>query len=206
MGASGAGKTTLLDVLANRKTSGVVGGTKRVNGHEISPFSFARISGFSEQEDLHMPTTTVREALAFSATLRLEADVTPAQREAHVEEVLRMLELLPLANRLVGTLAPGELKRLTLVRRRIHACVVVVPCGCGAACMREGAECAGLSAVGSLLLLECTSCHLRPENLRSLPPAPSFTHARGHPSPFLCPFALLAGRGARQRPLHHLRR
>jgi ABC-type multidrug transport system ATPase subunit len=129
MGASGAGKTTLLDVLANRKTSGVVGGTKRVNGHAITPFSFARISGFSEQEDLHMPTTTVREALAFSATLRLEADVTPAQRDAHVEEVLRMLELSPLANRLVGTLAPGELKRLTLVRQ--HACAVVLLCGVG---------------------------------------------------------------------------
>ena len=33
MGVTGAGKTTLLDVLAGRKTGGVIEGTVRLNGH-----------------------------------------------------------------------------------------------------------------------------------------------------------------------------
>ena len=33
MGASGAGKTTLLDVIAQRKTQGIIEGEIRLNGH-----------------------------------------------------------------------------------------------------------------------------------------------------------------------------
>lgn len=114
MGASGAGKTTLLDVLADRKSSGKIGGTKRVNGYDMTPLSFARISAYAEQFDEHVDTTTVMEALRFSARLRLEADVPHAQRETFVAGVADALELTDIANRSIASLAPGELKRLSL--------------------------------------------------------------------------------------------
>lgn len=62
MGESGAGKTTLLNVLAQRVTMGVVTGDMLVNGKPL-PGSFQRQTGYCQQQDVHLPTTTVREAL-----------------------------------------------------------------------------------------------------------------------------------------------
>ena len=107
MGASGAGKTTLLDVLANRKTTGAVGGAKVVNGAALTPASFARVSGYAEQEDVHIPNQTVAEALAFSAALRLPASVPAHRRDAFVEEVLGLLELSAIADCQVGAPSGG---------------------------------------------------------------------------------------------------
>ncbi|KAJ0744423.1 putative ABC transporter, P-loop containing nucleoside triphosphate hydrolase [Helianthus annuus] len=59
MGVSGAGKTTLLDVLAGRKTSGVVEGEIRIGGYPKVQDTFARISGYCEQTDVHSPQITV---------------------------------------------------------------------------------------------------------------------------------------------------
>jgi ABC-type multidrug transport system ATPase subunit len=114
MGASGAGKTTLMDVLAFRKTTGKVGGKICLNGEPATAASFSRLAGFAEQEDIHIDYSTVREAIAFSASMRLPASVGAAQREAFVDEVVRLLELEPLAGRRTGSLAQGESKRLTI--------------------------------------------------------------------------------------------
>lgn len=48
MGASGAGKTTLLDVLADRKSIGVVSGDILMNGKKIDK-DFQRGCGYAEQ-------------------------------------------------------------------------------------------------------------------------------------------------------------
>ena len=40
-----------------------------------------------EQADIHMPLTTVREAIQFSAYMRLAAEITDNQRDAFIEEV-----------------------------------------------------------------------------------------------------------------------
>ena len=45
---------------------------------------------------------TVKEALTFSARLRLEESVTNAQVKAYVEEVIGIVELHPIQNKLVG--------------------------------------------------------------------------------------------------------
>jgi energy-coupling factor transporter ATP-binding protein EcfA2 len=53
---------------------------------------------------------TVREAIEFSATLRLPRTVEEAARAAFVDEILAMLELAPLAGRMIGALgATGAL-------------------------------------------------------------------------------------------------
>ncbi|KAF2609140.1 hypothetical protein F2Q68_00044859 [Brassica cretica] len=62
MGVSGAGKTTLLDVLAGRKTSGYIEGDIRISGFPKVQETFARVSGYCEQTDIHSPNITVEES------------------------------------------------------------------------------------------------------------------------------------------------
>jgi ABC-type multidrug transport system ATPase subunit/ABC-type multidrug transport system permease subunit len=114
MGASGAGKTTLMDVLASRKTMGSIGGTVRLNGAAVTGAAFSRIACYVEQDDLLWPHDTVEETLVFSAALRLPAAVAPPARGAYVASLLDVLELRPLAGRIVSSLSPGERKRLSI--------------------------------------------------------------------------------------------
>ena len=81
MGISGAGKTTLMDVLAGRKTGGHIEGTINISGYPKKQETFARISGYCEQNDIHSPNLTVYESLLYSAWLRLPAEVDSKTRK-----------------------------------------------------------------------------------------------------------------------------
>jgi ABC-type multidrug transport system ATPase subunit len=81
MGVSGAGKTTLLDVLAGRKNCGYLEGSITVSGYPKRQETFARVSGYCEQIDIHSPLVTVYESLLYSAWLRLPTEVDPKTRE-----------------------------------------------------------------------------------------------------------------------------
>jgi ABC-type multidrug transport system ATPase subunit len=105
MGVSGAGKTTLLDVLAQRTTMGVITGDMFVNGKPLDP-AFQRSTGYVQQQDLHLETSTVREALQFSAMLRQPKTVSKQEKHDYVEEVIKMLNMSDFAEAVVGV--PGE--------------------------------------------------------------------------------------------------
>ncbi|KAL4787431.1 ABC-2 type transporter-domain-containing protein [Aspergillus varians] len=117
MGVSGAGKTTLLDVLATRVTMGVVSGEMLVDGRPRDQ-AFQRKTGYVQQQDLHLHTTTVREALRFSALLRQPASTPRQEKLDYVEEVIKLLGMEAYAGAVVGV--PGEglnveqRKRLTI--------------------------------------------------------------------------------------------
>ncbi|KAL3427777.1 ABC transporter cdr4 [Phlyctema vagabunda] len=117
MGVSGAGKTTLLDVLASRVTMGVVSGNTYVDGRPCDS-GFQRKTGYVQQQDIHLATSTVREALNFSAILRQPHHVPMKERIAYVDEVIALLEMESYADAVVGV--PGEglnveqRKRLTI--------------------------------------------------------------------------------------------
>ena len=64
--------------------------------------------------DVHDLTTTVREALRFSAYLRQPASVPKEQKDAYVEEVIELLELQDLTEALVFSLSSEARKRLTI--------------------------------------------------------------------------------------------
>lgn len=117
MGASGAGKTTLLDVLASRVTMGVVTGDMLVNGSQREN-SFQRKTGYVQQQDVHLETSTVREALNFSALLRQPSHLTKAEKLAYVDEVIKILEMEHYADAVVGISGEGlnveQRKRLTI--------------------------------------------------------------------------------------------
>ncbi|KAH9868944.1 hypothetical protein J1614_008021 [Plenodomus biglobosus] len=105
MGVSGAGKTTLLDVLAERTTMGVITGSMFVNGAPLDS-AFQRSTGYVQQQDLHLETSTVREALRFSAVLRQPKHVSRQEKYNYVEEVIKMLNMSDFSNAVVGV--PGE--------------------------------------------------------------------------------------------------
>ncbi|CAA6672703.1 unnamed protein product [Spirodela intermedia] len=102
MGVSGAGKTTLLDVLAGRKTGGYVEGSIRISGFPKKQETFARISGYCEQNDIHSPHVTVYESLLYSAWLRLAPEVDSTTRKMFIEEVMELVELTFLKGAIVG--------------------------------------------------------------------------------------------------------
>lgn len=106
-GVSGAGKTTLLDVLATRVTMGVVTGEMLVDGRPLD-VSFQRKTGYVQQQDLHLLTSTVREALRFSALLRQPKHVSKQEKYEYVEEVLKLLEMDGYGDAVVGVPGEGE--------------------------------------------------------------------------------------------------
>ncbi|KAK8936083.1 Pleiotropic drug resistance protein 3 [Platanthera zijinensis] len=119
MGVSGAGKTTLMDVLSGRKTGGYIDGSILINGYPKKQETFARISGYCEQNDIHSPNLTVYESLVYSAWLRLPTEVNPGTRKMFIEEVMELVELIPLREALVGLpgingLSTEQRKRLTI--------------------------------------------------------------------------------------------
>ena len=76
-----------------------------INGHPRDG-SFQRKTGYVQQQDLHLATSTVREALRFSALLR-QPDTTPkTEKLAYVEEVIKILEMEEYSDAIVGV--PGE--------------------------------------------------------------------------------------------------
>lgn len=75
MGVSGAGKTTLMDVLSGRKTGGIIEGDIFIGGYPKVQETFARISGYCEQIDIHSPHVTIEESIIYSAWLRLAPEI-----------------------------------------------------------------------------------------------------------------------------------
>ncbi|XP_068652846.1 ABC transporter G family member 39-like [Aristolochia californica] len=124
MGVSGAGKTTLMDVLAGRKTGGYIEGSITISGYPKRQETFARVSGYCEQNDIHSPNLTVYESLLFSAWLRLPPEVDDEKREMFVSEVMDLVELHNLKDALVGV--PGVSGLSTEQRKRLTIAVELV--------------------------------------------------------------------------------
>ncbi|KAI9153725.1 hypothetical protein LWI28_015571 [Acer negundo] len=81
--------------------------------------TFALVSGYCEQNDIHSPYVTVYESLLYSVWLRLSSDIDSKARKVFVEEVMELIELEPLRDALVGLpgvegLSTEQWKRLTI--------------------------------------------------------------------------------------------
>lgn len=92
-------------MLANRVTMGVVGGEVSVDGVPRGN-SFQRKIGYVQQQDIHLSTSTVREALRFSALLRQPSTVSRKEKLEYVESMIELLEMGEYADAVVGV--PGE--------------------------------------------------------------------------------------------------
>jgi hypothetical protein len=67
--------------------AGHISGYIRLNGHPCHTATYARLSGYVEQSDIHSERATVHEALMFSAALRMPSSVPRKVRLAFVGEV-----------------------------------------------------------------------------------------------------------------------
>jgi len=123
MGSSGSGKTTALKMLSFRNDQpGEMNGTLKVNGQELQGAEhglFSRKVAFVMQDDLVMETQTPREAIAFSAALRLPIAVGRAERKDLVDSIIAVLRLERCADTLIGNSASGgisggERKRVSI--------------------------------------------------------------------------------------------
>ncbi|HEX5329966.1 ABC transporter ATP-binding protein [Sulfuricurvum sp.] len=116
-GPSGAGKTTLMRMISGLETpnSGVI----EVDG-EVWFDSERRINlppqkrsiGFVFQDYALFPTMSVRENLLFAAET--------AEQKQGVDELIAMVELENLANRLPSTLSGGQKQRVALARALVR--------------------------------------------------------------------------------------
>ena len=73
MGASGAGKSTLLNTFLFRYSEGLdISGTRIADGEVVTPTNLTSVSAYVQQEDLFIPSLSVREHLVFQSRVRMD--------------------------------------------------------------------------------------------------------------------------------------
>lgn len=118
IGSSGSGKTSVLNTLSKR----AVGGRLRTTGDITynGSFQISSIrSAYVMQQDVLLPTLTVRETLRYAAELRLPPPTTTEERETVVQNVILELGLKECADTRVGNnvhkgCSGGEKRRTSL--------------------------------------------------------------------------------------------
>jgi ABC-type multidrug transport system ATPase subunit len=124
LGPSGSGKSSLLNVLSGRSSSSAADGIT-VKGHievagiKIDPVKFRKNIAYVMQEDALMATATPREALRFSALLRLPADTDTTTIENIVNHLLAELGIEDCADTIIGNvlikgISGGQKKRTSV--------------------------------------------------------------------------------------------
>ena len=132
MGSSGAGKTTLLSLLAGDSGSmgaggsgnSFIGGEIILNGRKTDLKLVSKLSGFVYQDDVILPTMTVREAITMSAHLRLPEKTEDSVVQSRVNEMINILGLQKCASTRIGSasskgISGGERKRVALAMELI---------------------------------------------------------------------------------------
>ncbi|CAL5870213.1 uncharacterized protein PFLUO_LOCUS4448 [Penicillium psychrofluorescens] len=118
IGSSGSGKTSLLNLMAGRMAVSRAKGSGTTTFNGSTDIDRIR-SAYVMQEDVLIPTLTVRETLRYSADLRLPPPTTQKERHAIVEQVILELGLKECANTRIGTTAHkgcsgGEKRRTSI--------------------------------------------------------------------------------------------
>jgi ABC-type multidrug transport system ATPase subunit len=154
MGPSGSGKTTLLRLLAGWLSP--TAGTILLNGDAaLSPkmtLGDVVSLGFVPQEDILTPQLTVREALDHAARLRLPGGGVATRRATVIESVLETLDLVSVADAVIGdigrsTLSGGQRRRVSIGMELVSRCSVLL--------LDEPTS--GLSSLGSLQVMQVLS-------------------------------------------------
>lgn len=108
----------MLDLLADRKLIGEWSGDIHFNGGPRSKW-FQRDSAYILQDDLHIPTLTVRETITFSANVRLPEGTNNEMIEERVNLLIDLMGLEHIQHSLVGGhkirgISGGQMKRLSI--------------------------------------------------------------------------------------------
>lgn len=114
VGPSGAGKSTLLGALTGFRPAS--SGTVRYDDRDLYD-NYAELRhriGFVPQDDILHTPLTVRKALNYAARLRFPQDVSAAERQQRIEEVLAELGLTTQADQRIDSLSGGQRKRTSV--------------------------------------------------------------------------------------------
>jgi ABC-type multidrug transport system ATPase subunit len=101
IGGSGSGKTSMLNTMAERMKSARLTITGSTTFNDIQGIDSVR-SAYVMQQDILLPTLTVRETLQYSADLRLPPPTSQEERRKVVEEVILELGLKECADTRIG--------------------------------------------------------------------------------------------------------
>ncbi|KAL8917068.1 MAG: hypothetical protein Q9208_008184 [Pyrenodesmia sp. 3 TL-2023] len=118
LGGSGSGKTTMLHALSHR----ISGGRLQIKGNILyngDPHMAKIRNAYVMQNDVLVPTLTVRETLQYAAELRLPPPTTAVERRQVVEDVILELGLKDCADTRIGNdthkgCSGGEKRRTSL--------------------------------------------------------------------------------------------
>ncbi|XP_015522902.2 ATP-binding cassette sub-family G member 1 [Neodiprion lecontei] len=119
MGPSGAGKSTLLNILTGYKTTGMEGSIT-MNGHERNLSAFRKLSCYIMQDNQLHGNLTVQEAMKVASNLKLGRNVTRAEKEKVLQEILETLGLAEHRHTMTLNLSGGQKKRLSIALELVN--------------------------------------------------------------------------------------
>ncbi|XXQ38737.1 ABC transporter domain-containing protein [Plasmodiophora brassicae] len=124
MGGSGAGKTTFMNVLMGKVQR--TGGALRINDEVDEIHNYRNLIGFVPQDDTMLRVLTVREAVLHSARMRLPSSWPASKVAAHVDNLLRALNLSSVAHTRIGDevtrgISGGQRKRVNIALELVAA-------------------------------------------------------------------------------------
>ena len=120
MGSSGSGKTSLLSILSNQiilQRNTIVTGSVEINGVNIKTIDYSSFSRYVMQQDILMPTLTVKEALIFAATLKIKGSKQFIEEKVNalmVDLKLKKIEDSIIGNAAIKGISGGEKKRVCI--------------------------------------------------------------------------------------------
>ena len=119
MGASGSGKSSLLDILAKRKTQGVIEGSILYDTFPLTAGFARRNVGYVEQSPSLIANLTCEEMLLYTAALQRPSSEDPKRQKSEIFELMTLLGLEKRRDVIVGNemakgLSGGETKRVTI--------------------------------------------------------------------------------------------
>jgi len=132
MGPSGSGKTTCLSIILGNAAGEMKNGRVLVNDEPGPPRDFKSVAKLIPQEDVILPSFSVRETLSYHAQLVLPQKTTAAEREARIDAVIKSLGLSECADTRVGSvdlrgISGGQRKRCSIAMELLsNPCVLLV--------------------------------------------------------------------------------
>lgn len=114
IGGSGAGKSTVMNAMSGfeQATSGnvYVNDTDLYKNYQV----LKNMIGYVPQQDIIYENITLQKMLEYSAKMRMSEDVSEAERQKRIAEVLQMVELSEHKDKFIRSLSGGQKKRASI--------------------------------------------------------------------------------------------